>query len=458
MISKVSIYQMVAEMICSATLGRAATKPAQKEKQPNFIIILCDDMGYGDLSCYGNPVIKTPNIDRMACEGQKWTNFYSAAAVSTPSRAGLITGRYPIRSGMIGHKRGVLFPDSEGGLPDNETTIAELLKQQGYITGTIGKWHLGNIPEYSPLKNGFDYSYSLPYSNDMQLAEGYDYYKTAMNPVPGVFNVPLYQNDSLIEQPVDQNTLTKRYTEHAVTFIEEHKDQHFFLYLAQSMPHVPLHRSEKFNDISMGGIYGDVIEEIDWSVGEILNTLKSLDLDENTLVVLTSDNGPWAWFKTHGGSAGPLRGSKDYSYEGGNRVPAIFWMPGTVSPGIITGMGASLDFLPTFCHLSGTKIPSDILIDGVDISNTLENEESSQRESMFYYKRSKLVACRYKYYKYHFFDPYDVEKPVSELYNIATDISEKYNIADDHPEIVEQIMKLVDAHQKSIIPVTDQLK
>ena len=300
-------------------------------RSPNVIVIFTDDMGYGDIGVYGHPSIMTPNLDRMAFEGQKWTSFYSAANVCTPSRAALLTGRYPIRSGMSNDKRRVLFPDSERGLPATELTIAEVLKEQGYHTAAIGKWHLGHLPAYLPTNHGFDYYYGIPYSNDMDRVNDVDRVEAFWNPKSEYFNVPLMRNTEIIERPADQTTITKRYTEEAIQFIEQHKDSSFFVYLAHNLPHVPLFASGDFLGTSERGLYGDVIEEIDWSVGRIMDYLRQEGLDQNTLVVFTSDNGPWVIFNEQGGSAGLLYGAKGTSYEGGVRVPGIFWWPGTMT-------------------------------------------------------------------------------------------------------------------------------
>ncbi|MDQ2657188.1 MAG: sulfatase-like hydrolase/transferase, partial [Bacteroidota bacterium] len=289
---------------------------SQNEKSGlNFIIILTDDQGYGDVGCYGHPSIKTPNIDNMAAAGQRWTSFYSAANVCTPSRAGLLTGRLPLRSGMCSDSRRVLFPDSNGGLPQSEITIAKLLKTAGYRTAAIGKWHLGHLAPYLPTKHGFDSYYGIPYSNDMDRVSTLPAREAVMNAKTEYFQVPLMHNEEIIEKPADQNTITKRYTEQAVRFISENKTNPFFLYLAHSFPHVPLFASESFRGKSERGLYGDVIEEIDWSVGQILKTLKEKKLDKKTIVIFTSDNGPWVLYDQHGGSAGPLYGAKGTGYE-----------------------------------------------------------------------------------------------------------------------------------------------
>lgn len=284
-------------------------------KTPNFIVIFADDMGYGDVGVFGHPTIRTPNLDKLAYEGQKWTNFYVAAPVCTPSRAGLMTGRLPIRSGMCSAKRRVLFPDSNGGLPQNEITIASALKEVGYTTACVGKWHLGHHSQYLPTSHGFDLYYGIPYSNDMDRDESGNYNDMLTNPKIDYFNVPLMRNDEIVERPADQTTITKRYTQEAIKFIEKNKEQPFFIYLAHSMPHVPLFRSKEFEKTSLRGVYGDVIQEIDWSVGQIIEALKKNKLDKNTVVVFTSDNGPWLIFNEQGGSAGLLRGGKGGTHE-----------------------------------------------------------------------------------------------------------------------------------------------
>ncbi len=267
---------------------------AERADRPNVVIVFCDDLGYGDLGCYGHPTIRTPNLDRMAQEGQKWTNFYAAASVCTPSRAALLTGRLPIRNGMASDRRRVLFPDSAGGLPPDEVTIAEALKPLGYATACVGKWHLGHLPQYLPTRQGFDSYFGIPYSNDMdRVADSPKGREAFWDPKIEYWNVPLMRDERIVERPADQNTITKRYAEESVAFLRKNRDRPFFLYLAHSMPHVPLFTSDEFRGTSLRGLYGDVIEEIDWSVGRVLDTLRELKLDRKTLVVFTSDNGPW---------------------------------------------------------------------------------------------------------------------------------------------------------------------
>ena len=305
---------MVARTLLIAVLFVISTNLSHAaDSRPNIVIIFADDLGYGDLSCYGHPTIKTPHLDQMAQEGIRFTQFYVAASVCTPSRAGLMTGRYPIRSGMCSDKRRVLFPNSGGGMPESEVTLPEALKAQGYTTACVGKWHLGHLPQFLPTSHGFDSYFGIPYSNDMDRVSGAPKGRESFwNPKVEYWNVPLLKDQKVIEQPADQTTITKRYGQQAVKFIEANKDKPFFLYLPHNLPHVPLFRSEEFAGHSERGLYGDVIEEIDNTVGQILNTLRKHDLDENTFVFFTSDNGPWLPFNTHGGSAGLLREGKGF--------------------------------------------------------------------------------------------------------------------------------------------------
>ncbi len=434
--------------------------------QPNIVIIFCDDLGYGDLGTFGHPTIRTPNLDQMAEEGQKWTSFYVGASVCTPSRAALITGRLPIRNGMCGNRR-VLFPNSVGGLQEGEITIAEALKASGYSTACVGKWHLGHLPEYLPTKHGFDSYFGIPYSNDMDWAkpENVKDWKEAMKePEYEYWNVPLMRNEEIIERPAVQTTITKRYTEESVRFIRENKDQPFFLYLAHNLPHVPLFTSEAFQDTSLRGLYGDVIEEIDWSVGQVLETLRTEGLAENTMVVFTSDNGPWLVFDENGGSAGLLRDGKGTTWEGGMREPTIFWWPGRIHPGVVTDMGSTMDLFPTACQLAGADFPADRIMDGVDLSQTLFNGKPSLRNTIFYYRRAELYAVRMGVYKAHFItetsykkDDNLVHHDLPLLFDLGEDPSEKYNIAEDHPDVIADILLEVERHQAELVIPESQL-
>ena len=432
-------------------------------RKPNFIIIFCDDLGYGDLGAFGHPTLKTPNLDRMAQEGQKWTQFYAAASVCTPSRAAILTGRLPIRSGMCSAKRRVLFPDSAGGLPDREITLAEALKKAGYATACVGKWHLGHLPSYLPTQNGFDSYFGIPYSNDMDAVHSMGR-GAFREPKTEYWNVPLMRNEEIIERPADQHTITRRYTEESVKFIKNNKDKAFFLYLAHNMPHVPLFASEQFKETSRRGHYGDVVEEIDWSVGRILDTLREEGLAGSTLVVFTSDNGPWLIFDEQGGSAGLLRGGKGATWEGGMREPTIFWQPGLIGPGVVAEMGSTLDLMPTFCGLAGAELPGDRVIDGVDLSPVLHRTGPGPRHTMFYYREAELYAARVDQYKVHFItkSAYGADRSVTYhdpplLYDLEHDPSEKIDLSADHPEVIERIKKEVEKHRATVKPVKDQL-
>ena len=467
-------------LCCAAVSGTAGNskEKSQAGTPPNVIIIFADDLGYGDLGIYGHPTISTPHLDQMAIEGQKWTSFYTAASVCTPSRAGLLTGRLPIRSGMCSDTRRVLFPDSKGGLPQSEVTIARALKGQGYQTAAIGKWHLGHLPEYLPTAHGFDSYYGIPYSNDMDKVEEGNHFVLADNERYQAYNVPLMRDTKIIERPADQRTITKRYTEEVVAKIKNFKNGPFFIYLAHSLPHIPLFRSEAFKDVSTAGFYGDVIEEIDWSVGQILKTLKEQGVAENTLVVFTSDNGPWHTFRTHGGTAGLLRGAKGGTFEGGMRVPGLFWWPGSLKPGVVMDMATTMDLMPTVCKLANVSLPGDRVYDGYDISPLLLGTGKSPRDAVFYYRGQQVYAVRKGDFKAHFIVQLEygskTAHPITEpgfeatnapaiqdpplLYNVSVDPSEKYNVAGDHPEVIADIRKLLEEHLSGVVPVENQLE
>ena len=456
-------------VVCSALLaGRSEANTGAKMdvRRLNFVVIFCDDLGYGDLACYGHPTIRTPHLDRMAEEGQRWTNFYCAAPVCTPSRAALMTGRLPIRSGMCSNTRRVLFPNSGGGIPENETTLAEALRERGYATGHFGKWHLGHLPQHLPTRHGFDTYFGIPFSNDMMWAGKKIKHRDAFaDPKIEYWNVPLMRDEVTIEQPADQRTITRRYTEEAARFIREHRGKKpFFVYLAHSMPHVPLFRSEEFTGRSARGIYGDVIEEIDFSVGTILDTLRTEGLAENTIVVFTSDNGPWLPYGAHGGSAGLLRDGKGSTFEGGMRVPGIFWGPGTIMSGTQRSMGSTLDLMSTFMAMSGEEATTT---DGVDLSPVLRGtqgiHEPSPRNTMFFYRGEELFAIRIGRYKAHFKTRSgygEKEAKIHDpplLYDLDVDPGEQYNVASAHPEVLLTIGTLVAQHRDSIDPVENQL-
>ena len=440
---------------------------ANAGRPPNFIIIFCDDLGYGDLGCYGHPTIRTPYLDRLAGEGQRWTSFYVGASVCTPSRAALLTGKLPIRNGMMSAKRRVLFPDSVGGLPASETTIAQLLQGVGYSTAAVGKWHLGHLPEYLPEQHGFDSYWGIPYSNDMDPVRDFPNYRKQALKKPNFvapieqFNVPILHGTREIERPANQHTLTKRYTERVIDFIKANQEQPFFLYYAQSYPHIPLFAGKEFRGKSRRGLYGDVIEEIDGSVGQIVQTLEDLDLAKNTMVVFTSDNGPWLSMGFHSGSAGPFRQGKGTTYEGGMRVPTIFWWPDRIQPCVQMQMGATLDLLPTICSLADVTLPKNTSFDGYDLSNLLVGDtQNSPRQEIFFWREEELYAVRIGPWKAHFVTKgcYGIGSKREEhspplLYNLDNDPAEKYNLAAIYPDVVARIESAAATHKQSLDPV-----
>lgn len=472
-ISIILIKSMITCLLLTVFSISAMAQDANNKKY-NFIIILADDLGYGDLSSFGHPTILTPSLDKMATEGQKWTNFYVGASVCTPSRAALMTGRLPLRSGMCSAPYRVLYPDSKNGLPQSEITIPEQLKKAGYITGMVGKWHLGDKEQYLPVNNGFDSYYGIPYSNDMDLTRKLnskmDYWELwTKEPDYTIqdFNVPLLRGTEIIERPADQNTITRRYTDESIKFITEnaHKDHPFFLYLAHNLPHVPLFASEEFRGTSKRGLYGDAIQEIDYGVGRILKTLVDEGLTENTIVVFTSDNGPWLPTENSGGSAGLLRGGKGTTWEGGMREPTIFWSPGNIQPKVVDDIGTTMDLFTTFSKIAGVDLPTDRVMDGYDLSPVLFHNLNGPRNEVFYYRGRELFAVRVGAYKAHLIsqsvyqeEPMRIEYETPLLYNLDVDSSERFNIADEQPEIIAQIMQVVKEHKAKMIPGPDLLK
>jgi arylsulfatase len=399
------------------------------ERPPNIIFIYADDLGYGDLACYGSS-IPTPNLDRMAAEGIRFTQFYSANPVCSPSRAALLTGRYPTRVGVPR----VLFPSDTTGLPDSEMTIAQMLKAKGYKTMCIGKWHLGHLPQFLPTNRGFDEYFGIPYSNDM-------------NPRP------LMHNLETLEEPAKLETLTPRYTEQALKFIERAKNGPFFLYMPHTYPHIPLAASEQFRGKSPAGLYGDVIEELDWSVGRVLEALKKHGIDNNTLVMFSSDNGPW--FQ---GSPGKLRGRKGTTYEGGVREPFIARFPGRIPAGsVCKGVSSTMDILPTLARLCGAALPPKAL-DGIDIwPMLLGQKQEIEREALLYFDDWHVQCARWGKWKLHFTRynaaPYNpappggrinLPLPRPELYNLERDQDESYDVAPENPEVVKEILHRVE--------------
>ncbi len=449
----------------AALAVRPAGIAAQAGTPPNIVIIFADDLGYGDIGAFGAPNIRTPRLDAMAAEGQKWTSFY-VQPVCSPSRAALLTGRLPVRSGMFGTPGGtapkVFRDNAAAGLPAEELTIAEVLKTRGYATGIVGKWHLGQRPEFLPMQQGFDSWFGLPFSHDMRMTVARDkglqtaaYYE----PKPEYWDVPLMRNNDVIERPADHRTLTRRYTEEAVRFITSNSTRPFFLYLAHSLPHIPLARSDAFVGHSAGGMYGDTVEEIDWSTGQVIDALRKAGIDRRTLVIFTSDNGPWLPFRAHGGSSGPLKEGKGTTWEGGVRTPAIFWWPGAVRPGVVTEIGSGLDLIVTAAALAGATLPRDRVIDGVDLSAVLRGSGPSPRDKLFYYWDSELRAIRKRNYKAHFItsgaygegEPRTVHMPPL-LFDLAPDPGERHDVAAAHPDIVADLIKEVEAHRRTVVP------
>jgi arylsulfatase A len=411
---------------------------SQAADTPNFVFINIDDLGYADIGAYGSELNRTPHLDRMAREGRKLTCFY-AAPVCSPSRASLMTGCYPKRSLSIPH---VLFPGNDVGLAPEEITVAELLEQQGYATACIGKWHLGDQPEFLPRRQGFDYYFGLPYSNDMGPAE--DGVKSNLGaPIPkrkgkgkGQPPLPLLRNETVLQRVLahDQTTLVARYTEEAVKFIQEHKDEPFFLYLPHSAVHFPIYPGEAFQGKSKNGIYGDWVEEVDWSVGQVLDTVRQLELADNTLVMFTSDNGG-----TRRAVNTPLRGYKGSTFEGGMRVPTIAWWPGKIPAGTQTDAVTSMmDILPTFVQLAGGSLPADRVLDGADIWSLMAGEPgaTSPYDVFYYFRGLKLQAVRSGPWKLHLAN--------GELYNLDNDIGESTDVAAGNPEVVARLRALAD--------------
>mgnify|MGYP001302147857 FL=1 len=439
---------------CVALLLFSLSSCAKVDRKikPNFIIIFADDLGYGDLGSYGHPTIKTPHLDQMASEGMRFTQFYVGSSICTPSRAALLTGKLPVQTGMYG-KRSVLFPDNAGGLDPKEVTIASALKKNGYKTACIGKWHLGHLKKYMPLNHGFDSFYGIPYSNDMRPEGKWDYARDNFPPLP------FLDGHDTIGVSLDQGNFIEMFTQKSVDFLHQNKNNPFFLYLAHTAPHTPLVLTDENKDLSMRGAYGDVVEEVDRSVGKILKTLKDLKIAENTFVIFTSDNGPWGWANINGGSSGLLKGNKGSVYEGGYRVPAIAWMPGRIPEVTTTALASTLDFFPTLVSLAGGEYEKKFL-DGVDIRKTFF-ENSNVRTDIHYYRQDTLIALRHKEWKMYIKDPnpWDdgpTQKDMPLLYNIEHDPSEKYDIAKDNQKIVSMLEDLSLDHIQSIRRIPSQ--
>lgn len=450
-------FCLVALLILAACVPTFANRPP--DKKPNFVVIFTDDQGYQDVGCFGSPNIKTPRLDRMAAEGVKLTDFYSMAPVCSASRAGLLTGCYPARVGTTG----VYFPRHDRGLNPNEVTIAEALKPQGYKSACIGKWHLGHHKEFLPTSQGFDYYFGLPYSNDMDPVKSIpgkrDLDQAFLQNDIRRWNVPLMRNEEIIERPAKQWTLTKRYTEEAVRFIARNKEQPFFLYVPHSMPHIPIFVSEEFHTSDPTKAYQRCIEEIDWSVGQILDALREHGVDENTLVIFTTDNGPWLNLKQphHGGSALPLRAGKFSTWEGGMRVPTIARWAGKIPPNTVCDqVAATFDLLPTFAALADATLP-DHPIDGRNIWPLLNGQATaSPHEAFFYFKGKNLQAVRSGRWKLHLKAMKgrgkQKEKLPQQLFNLHTDIGETRNVIEQQPEVSSKLFALARDFQAQLKP------
>lgn len=432
----------------SARFDSSASQNARRP--PNIVIVFADDLGYADIGSFGAVGYQTPNLDRMAAEGTRLTSFYVAQAVCSASRAALLTGCYPNRIGI----QGALDHRAQYGINAQETTIAELLKPRGYATAIYGKWHLGHHPQFLPTRHGFDEYFGLPYSNDM-----WPHHPTNKNYYP---ELPLIENEQIVQRNPDQTQLTTWYTERAVKFIEKNKERPFFLYLAHTMPHVPLHVSDKFKGKTERGLFGDVIEEIDWSVGQVLDTLRRLQLDKQTLVIFTSDNGPWLPYGNHAGSAKPLREGKGTAFEGGVREPFIARWPGQIPAGSSTRAPAmTIDLLPTIAKLAGAEVPKDRIIDGRDIWPLLSSRRAatSPHDAFYFYWGRELHAVRSGKWKLHLPHPYrHLEEPGRDgkpgretqqqiglaLFDLENDLGETTNLADKHPDVVQKLMVFVE--------------
>lgn len=453
-----------------ATVGEGTTQAGASngDGKPNVIIIFTDDQGYADLGCFGSEKIKTPHIDRMAKEGCKFTSFLVGSSVCSPSRAALLTGCYPKRVGL---HEGVLFADSTIGLNPDEYTIADHLKAQGYATACFGKWHLGHHPETLPTRHGFDEYYGIPYSNDMNhpdqtkefeggkiLWSNADLLWKDQETAITQWNTPLMEGEKIIELPTDQRTVTRRYTDKAIEFMKKNKEQPFFIYLPHSMPHVPLYVPEDAYDPDPKNAYSCVIEHIDAETGRLLDTIRELGLDKNTYVIFTSDNGPWTWLKNHAGSAGPLRGLKGETWEGGMRVPFVVWGPGIPAGSESDALATTLDLLPTIASLTGSTLPEGLQIDGIDISNLLADPtaESPRKEFLYYSKKGYLEGIRQgkwkllKQVKRQKKGEPKIDPPPFEmlLFDLSQDIGEQNNLAEANPALVtslDQRMQELDA-------------
>jgi arylsulfatase A-like enzyme len=455
----------IAAALAFTSISFAGDAAASAARRPNVVLIFTDDQGYGDVGCFGAEGFKTPNLDRMAEEGMRFTDFYVACPVCSGSRAALMTGCHYPRVSMSP----VLFPNAKIGLHPDEITVAEVVKPLGYATACIGKWHLGHLPEFLPTRQGFDEYFGIPYSNDMTidpvaklaadvvLREGMTA-ERIRSEKPIRNQVPLMRGEEVIEYPVDQATLTRRYTEEAVRFIREHREGPFFVYLPHTMCHVPLYASAEFRGRTARGLFGDVIEELDWSVGEILRALEELKLDEKTLVIFTTDNGAAS------GSSKPLRAKKGSLYDGGIRVPCIMRWPGKIPAGTVCSeVAATIDLLPTLAHVTGGKVPDDRIIDGRDVWPLMQGTPGAKSPHEAYVLvhggRAAVRSGKWKFYPWPEGadrrrrkepQPKPPKGPPIQLYDLSTDIGETNNVAEQHPDVVARLQALLKARREDL--------
>ena len=442
-------------LLLGPLLAGGAASGSAAERLPNVVLVYADDLGYGDIGAYGAKAIRTPHIDRLATEGVRFTDFYVAQAVCSASRAALLTGTYPNRIGILG----ALFPTSTNGIADGETTLAEVLKARGYATAIYGKWHLGHLPPFLPTRHGFDDYLGLPYSNDMWPS-----HPERMQFPP----LPLYSGDAVLTVNPDQSQLTGEYGRRAVAFIERNRERPFFVYLAHTMPHVPIFASDRFRGRSRQGLYGDVVEEIDDSVGQVAAALRRLGLERETLVFFASDNGPWLSYGDHAGSAGPLREGKGTAFEGGVRVPFVARWPGRIPPGTVVREPAmTIDVLPTIARLVGAPLP-ERPIDGLDISPLLLGEAGarSPHDALLFYYGTELRAVRggrFKLVLPHRSQTLDgpagsggrpgkyrqAEVPLA-LYDLVADVGETTDVASAHPDVVKRLLEAAEKAREDL--------
>ena len=429
--------------LLAALLGTVACQggnlvAALGPEKPNIVLILADDLGYGDVGAYGTTLLKTPHVDRLASQGVQFTSFYSSANVCTPSRAGMLTGRYPIRSGLA---HGTIESDDVRGLPDAEYTLAEMLRTQGYRSALIGKWHLGHQPQHWPTRHGFDLYYGIQQPNDVRQQ-------------------PMYRNHAIVHKSIDPSRLTLDFAAEAVAFMEAHRHERFFLLLSLTAPHIPLLPSPDFTGSSSAGAYGDTVQEMDWAVGEIMGALKHLGLRENTLVMFTSDNGPFPE-----GSSGGLRGGKGTTWDGAYRVPFIARWPGHIPAGSrSSGIAMNIDLLPTLAHLAAAKLPEDVIIDGKNITGLLQGNQQSPHEVLYFFDNERIAALRTQHWRavlaadYRGINRWLPGIDIQLLFDMERDPGERYSVMPHRPEVWQTMMMHLARGQRELQSLALQLE